>query len=549
MSEALRLLNEIPLAGLMLVVTLGFLLGRVSWRGISAGPAGGTLLVAVGLGLGGLDMKALYGGTEPTVTVGMFGFCLFIYSVGFEAGPRFFASFRGGPGWRFVAVSTVVNALSIAVALGCATLLQLDAALTAGALAGSLTSAPTYAAAAEALGEPGRLSISFAMTYPIGLVILVILIQLLPRWMGDDLLDDDDETGPADADHPAGRPELKRAFCVEKTTVTGTPLRELCLTQETGCFISRISRGDEIRVPDADTTLEAGDHLMVIGRLEQLQHFRGLVGPEVYDDDLRSRLPTPRTVIVTRGTVTGRTLADLDLIRRHRCLVTRITRGGIAIDPTAETALIRDDAVEVVGPRRGTHALAGELGRFETSRIRTDIAIYAGGILLGLVLGRLHLRAGGIDLSLGFAGGLLVMGLVLGRFRQIGPFSANVPPEARQLVRDLGILLFVAETGVRAGASPLGDMGGGQIAGILLTGLIVTVVPVVVAVLVARRLLHLRPVDAWGSVCGGMTSSAALSAVRNAADSNEPAVSYSAAFAVASVIMTMAGRLIVRLVT
>jgi putative transport protein len=543
MSEAIRLLNGIPLAGLMLVVTLGFLLGRVSWRGICAGPAGGTLIVALGLGFCGMDMRALYGSSEPTVTVGMFGFCLFIYSVGFEAGPRFFACFRGGPGWRFVAVSTIVNALSIVVALGCAAAFRLDAALTAGALAGSLTSAPTYAAAAEALGDPGRLSVSFALTYPIGLVVLVVLIQLLPRRMGDELMDDDD-AGDVRSTH---RPEMRRAFRVEEPAVTGRPLRELALTRETGCFISRLGRGDEIFVPGADTTLEVGDHLMVIGRLEQLERFRDRVGAEVYDEDLRSRLPTPRQVVVTRAAVCGRTLAELDLIRRHRCLVTRLDRGGVPIDPSAETVLLRGDGLEIVGPRRGAHALADEVGRFETSGLRTDIAIYAGGILLGLLLGRVHLGAGDVDLSLGFAGGLLVVGLLLGRFRQIGPFSAHVPPEARQLVRDLGILLFVAETGVRAGSSPLGELGGGSIAAILAAGLIVTIVPVVTAVLVARRLLRLRPVDAWGSVCGGMTSSAALSAVRSAADSNEPAVSYSAAFAVASVVMTMAGRLVVRL--
>jgi putative transport protein len=124
--------------------------------------------------------------------------------------------------------------------------------------------------------------------------------------------------------------------------------------------------------------------------------------------------------------------------------------------------------------------------------------------------------------------------------------SANVPVAARQLVRDLGILLFVTETGLFAGASSDVGMGTSLVA-VLLSGVLITLIPMLVALGIARVLLRMRPVDAWGSVCGGMTSAGAAVALRRAADSNATAISYAAAYAVASVLLTLAGPLVVYL--
>ena len=544
MTDAIQTLNVIPLAGLMLVVTAGFLFGRLGWRGMSLGPAGGTMGVAILLGAAGLSFHQLYSTSDPRITVGAFGFALFIYSVGFEAGPRFFDSLRGGKGWHFPLIGTVVNVLAVMLALFCGRLFGLGASATAGLLAGALTSAPTYAAAVEFADDRATLAVAFAITFPAGLVGMVVMAQFLPRLMRDDLAAGTTTVEEVETGGKRLSPKLQRAFTVEHDGVVGKPLSELDLVHRTGCIVTRVHRSGRVVVPDRDTCLARDDHVMARGRFEQLRSFEALVGPEVYDEDLRKRLPSPRAIQLTRGTPVGKTLRELELFRQHRCLVTGVQRQDEDIEPSADLMLERGDVVLVSGQRDDVRTVARLLGRFERSTYETDIAIYAGGILLGLLLGQLHLGWLGFDLKLGSAGGLLFTGVLLGRFRRIGPFSAHVPIAARQLVRDLGILLFIAETGVTAGGSSLAGIHG-LVWQTLACSLLVTVVPVLGALAVGRYLLAMRPVDAWGSICGGMTSSSALTAIRAAADSSEPTVSYAASYAVASVLATLAGQLVV----
>lgn len=546
MDAAIEWINDIPFAGLMLVVALGFSLGRLEWKGLQLGPAGGTILVALVLGRLGLSFSQYYGVENPPVTIGAFGFCLFIYSVGFEAGPRFIGSLIGSAGWRFVLVGTIVNVVAFGLAITAGRLLDMDAGVTAGMLAGALTSPPTYAAAAEvAEGMRAQLSLTFAMTYPVGLAAVVLMVQFLPRLMRDDLAKDLEEE---DAYVEGGKPssgELTRAFEVKQRDVLGVPLKELDLTNRTGCYIIRLHRNEDILQVDAETELQARDHVLVRGRFDELQVFESLVGPEVYDEELRKRLRRPRLIRVTQKQVAGMTLKELDLARRHRCLIQAVDRGGVHIEPTPELTLELGDIAHVVGRRDPVRAVADEIGRFERSTSETDVAIYAGGIMLGVILGSLTLPVGGWSLTLGYAGGLLLVGVLMGRFRHVGFVHVHVPRAARQLVRDLGVLLLVAEAGVGAGQKAQDGFMHGEFVAAVVSCLLVTVLSVSTAVWVGRRLLGLRPVDAWGSLGGGMTSSAALAAVKRASVSNEAAISYAAAYAMASVLATIAGQLIV----
>lgn len=530
-----------PLAAFMLVVALGFALGRAEWRGLGLGPAGGTMAVALAAGAMGLDFDVLYRAEEPRLTLGSFGFALFIYSVGFEAGPRFFAALRDRHGWRLVSVGVLVNVFALGATVLGARMLDLSPSIAAGILAGALTSAPTYAAAAEVCADPASLSLVFALTFPIGLVGLVTLTQVLPRAMGDDL-----RAGEAEAEgETVGRrlPVLRRAFAVKVPEALGRTLAELAIPAATGCRLVQIHRGPQVLAATAESRLRQGDHVMAEGRLDGLRELERRIGPEVYDDELRRRLPSPRAIVVTAPEVLGKSLRELPVLRQHHCLVTQVQRHDVALEPTADLQLERDDVVLAVGRRDDLRRVADRLGHFERTARETDLAVYAGGIFLGLLLGWLadrwlHLEA--------YAAGLLATGVLLGRFRRIGRWSAHVPAAARQLVRDLGILLFVAETGVAAGGQPFAGVGD-RLGELLAVALLVLVVAVVGAVTVGRRLLLLRPVEAWGSVAGGMTSSSALAALRRMSESSEPAVAYTAAYAVGTVFATLAGRWVVTL--
>jgi putative transport protein len=541
----------VPLAGLMLVVTLGYLLGRLNWHGMAVGPGAGTLAVALLFGWLGLSLENLYGGVKPALTVGQLGFALFIYSVGFDAGPQLVSGLRSSLGWKYVAVGSSVVVSAILLALGAGFLFGFDPSTTAGVLAGGLSSTAAFAAASEEAADAARLSVAFAITFPFGLGGLVAMIQTLPRLTRTDLsrgaISEDEQTDESGRTriYRARTPELTRAFVVQKEDVVGRPLKELALTNRTGCFISRIHRGDEVLVANASATLQLGDHLLVVGRLDELQSFAALVGTEVYDAQLRDHLPAPRRVVVTSRGAHAKTLKDLNLLERYRCMIGKIERGREVIEPGADVELLRNDVVEVIGQRDAVREVALLLGRFEPSTNATDIAIYAGGIVLGLLVGSIHFAPLGLDFSLGAASGLLLAGVFLSWARQFTVISANVPRAARQLVRELGVLLFVGETGMAAGYALRSGMDV-TVWQVLVAGGVVTVVPVFVALGLGKLVLKMRPVDIWGSLCGGMTSSSALNAVKRAADSNEPAVSFAAAFAVASVLVTIAGQVAVR---
>jgi putative transport protein len=546
MQVFIAFLNEVPLAGMMLVVALGYTLGRRSVGGISLGPAGGTLAVALTLGAAGLSFRDMYGSEDPHLTLGKLGFALFVYSVGLEAGPRFFSSLLGAAGWKIVGVCLTVNLLAVAMSVACGQLFGLDDSVTAGVLSGALTSAPTYAAAAEVCSNRSALTLSFALTYPFGLVGMVLMVVFLPRIMRDDLAADTSEIGDDDELDASGDPEVTRVCLVENEGSAGRSLRELELTRRTGCYILTILRQGEIIMPAADMQLQLGDQVQVKGRIDELLTFQAIVGPEVHDRDFRRQLPRLRRIRVLSREGVGKSLAELNLTGRRRVLVTSIDRAGIVHEPSADFVIHRADILHVTGPRQQVRRAAKELGRFEQRPGETDIAVYAGGIFLGVLIANLNF--GVFDLQLGYATGLILAGVLIGRFPRIGPVNTYVPRSARQLVRDLGILLFIAETGVRSTESTLSEVDGVVLLTVL-SGVLTTIIPVVAGILIARRQLKMRPADSWGTVGGAMTSSAALVAIRRAADSNEPALSYTAAYAIASVLVTLAGRLIVRIMT
>ena len=548
MSHLLHALEAIPLLGLLVVIALGFTLGRARVRGVSLGPAGGTLFTGLVLGrLGLLPLESAGGG--PSLVAAL-GFALFLYSVGFDAAPHFFSVFRERRGWRYLLIAVAVNVVALVLAVAAGRLLHLHPSATAGLLAGALTSAPTFAAAAEIAGDPTGLALAFALCYPFGLVGVVLAVQVLPRLWGADLA----RGAASDAELSQGRrpraeggsPELSRAYRVEAPAAVGKSLRELALTSRTGCIIARLHRGDATLIPTAETVLEAGDRVLAIGRVDEHRIFEELVGHEEFDEDLARPKHPPRRIQVRKRAGLGRTLAELDLIGRHHCIVTRVERGGLWLEPDGDVVLAPGDVLEVAGERDDLRAVARELGRFEASMQETDVAVYAAGMALGLLLGAVRLPVGGIELGLGFAGGLLIAGLLFGSRPRIGPLRTHVPREARQLVRDLGILLFVGEAGLRAGER-LAETGLADGLSVLAAGAVITVASVLIPLFVGRRLLALRPVEAWGSVAGGLTSSAALHAVKEAADSNEPAISYAAAYALASLLATVAGPLAILL--
>jgi len=542
-ATLVEFINRMPLAGLMLVTAIGFTIGRLQFRGMSLGPAGGTLFAALPLGYLGVNFDALYGDGPRVFTIGTFGFVLFIYSVGFEAGPRFFSSIRDNNGWKFISLGLAVNVLALALCLAWSRFTNLDEASTAGMLAGSLTSAPTFAAASQMGIDGTRLSVAFAITYPIGLIGVVLMIQLLPRLLRQNLTSQVRGDSPEDRPQSSGR-EDTRAFEIKESACQGVPLKDLNLTHRSGAVLTLILRAGKLIVPDGDTELKSGDRALARGHVDQLHQLERLLGSEIEAEELLHRMPPTRRILVAQGKAFGKTLAELNLIRRFHGIVLHIERASEKIDPDADVRLLRHDVLVVAGAPSNVKRMVEELGDFEPSAEETNIAIYTGGIFLGLLIGSFHLHPLGLDFTPGMAAGLLLSGLILGWAGRIGRYTTHVPKPARQLVRDLGILLFIGETGIEAGANLMEGLSVAPWQ--TLTGAaIISTFTVLASLFFALKFLRLKPLDSWGAICGGLTSSAALHALRQRVDSNEITISYAAAYAIGSVAATLAGQLIV----
>ena len=257
-------------------------------------------------------------------------------------------------------------------------------------------------------------------------------------------------------------------------------------------------------------------------------------------------MPAPRRITVLTPQAAGHSLAELQLIRRHGCLVLRVLRQGQWLEPRGGLVLERDDVVEVSGRRKSVADVAQWMGSLDLAAYETNIAIYALGILGGLLLGSLRLQVAGVEVTLGAAGGLLLAGILLGHYRRIGRFSAQIPRAARQLVRDLGLVLFIGEAGVRGGPSLVGGLSG-PVWQVLLTAALVLGASFLLTFVIARRVLKLARLDAWGSICGAMTSSTALEAVNRASGSSAATVGYAASYAAATLLITVAGQVVVLL--
>lgn len=547
MEAVVTYINTVPLAGLMLVVAVGWVIGRIEVRGISLSPSGGVLLVALAAGFAGIDFNKLYGadaGVLPRMTIGTFGFALFIYAIGYEAGPRFFSALRGS-GPRFVVLALCTNVIALGSVLAMSAVFGLDGGATAGALAGAMTSTPALVSASEAAPDIGQLTLAYAVAYPYGQIGLLLMVAIVPRLFGKPL----SSAGGSDAGDASTVDDdgdtRARSYLVENPETDGKSLRELRLPAM-GCIVARIRRGNDVLLPGPDVKLKAGDVVMCSGRLKNLEQLETRLGQEVYDANLRRSVPNVRHVLVSHRQAIGRTLAELNLPGRFDVVVVRIERGQQFIEPTGELVIERYDVLDVVGRQSAVRDAAKLVGHLEQAGHETNIALYALGILAGMLIGSISVPVAGVGVSLGAAGGLLLAGLLLGRFRRIGRFSANVPLPARQLVRDLGILLFVSEAGVQGGSALAGGFEQSPV-GIVATGAVVTTVTVLGTLVVGQRLLKLKPLDAWGAVCGGMTSTTSLEAVNRTAGNSDAVVGYAATYAVAAVLITLAGQMAVRL--
>ena len=538
-----------PVLLLFLVLGLGYLIGGISLFGISLGSAGGVLLAGLIFGHFGLT-------AAPNVQ--SFGFALFIFCVGYQAGPRFFDVLMAS-GLKYLSLALIVAGTGFGITVFLAYQLDLAPGLAAGLMGGAMTTTPTLAAAQDAVRSGifdvpagmtaaevlNNIGAGYALTYLFGLVGLILTVRLLPGAIGVDLPTEAAkiDTGEDSEAPPDLSAITRRTYRITATKPADKTIRELERESPGEVLVAGLRRDGEIIDIDLDTRLEPGDEALVIGRIERLLTRAPEVAEEIADvEGLSIRMVTVR-VVISNPKFLGKPFGELELDQRLGVLPLRVRRQRTDLPLNLDLELRRGDVVTVYGPASAIDRVVAVAGHVEREVDETDLMTFAFGIAGGIALGTLAVTIGDITIELGTAGGLLLTGLVIGFLRSIWPVFGRVPSASRWVLMELGLLMFMAGVGINSGGDIVAIV---QESGLKLigAGMIVTLAPVLVGYFFSTLVLKLNPAEAFGGVTGAMTSGAALSVVNEAAKSNVPALGYTGAYAFANVILAFAGTLL-----
>ena len=506
---------------LFLIVALGFMLGRIKIKGLSL-DVSAVIFIALLFGHFGVVIPK---------ELGNFGLVLFIFTIGIQAGPGFFDSFRS-KGKTLIIITMLIICSASLTAIGLKYLFDIDTPSVVGLIAGALTSTPGLAVAIDSTNSP-LASISYGIAYPFGVIGVILFVKLLPRIMRIDL---DKEARRLEKERRGQFPEL--TTCIYRVTnpaVFNRSLMQINARAMTGAVISRHKHDEVISIPTAHTVLHEDDYIQAVGSEEALNQLSVLVGereegelPLVDTQEIESLLLTKKDMI-------NKQLGDLNLMKNFGCTVTRIRRSGIDLSPSPDLALKFGDKLMVVGEKEGIKGVARLFGNDAKKLSDTDFFH----IVLGVLFGKLNITfPGGLSFSPGLTGGILIVALFLSAIGKTGPILWSMSGPANQLLRQLGLLLFLAEVGTSAGTNLVATF---QESGWLLFGVgaAITLVPMLVAVFVGLFVFKISILDLLGTITGGMTSTPGLAAADSMTDSNIPSVAYATVYPIAMVFLIL----------
>lgn len=524
-----ELLNSSYFA-LFLIVALGFMLGRIKIKGVSL-DVSAVIFIALLFGH--------YGVSIPK-DLGNFGLVLFIFTIGIQAGPGFFDSFKS-KGKTLIILTTILIASGALTAVGLKYLYDIETPSIVGLMAGALTSTPGLAVAIDStknLSSSALAPISYGIAYPFGVIGVILFVKLLPKILRVDL---EKEAKELDAQRRSKFPEMETClFRVTNDAVIGHTLMQLKFANMTGAIISRMKSEGNITIPMGTTMLHHDDWVQCVGTKEALAQAELLLGerkegelPLAEDQDIQQLLLTNKKMV-------GKQLGELRLHQNFGCTVTRVRRSGIDLTPSETLELKFGDKLMVVGEKEGLNGFACMLGNNAKILSDTDFFPIAMGIVLGVIVGKMNISMGeGVSISPGLTGGVLLVALILSSIGKTGPIIWSMSGPSNHLLRQLGLLLFLAEVGTSAGKTLVATF---QQSGLMLFGIgaILTLVPMLMAVLVGRLIFKISMLDLLGTITGGMTSTPGLAAADSMVDSNIPSVAYATVYPIAMVFLIIA---------
>ena len=533
------------------VIAVGMLLGKLKFRGVSFGVA---FVLFTGI------VVAHFGFTGNIKTISFiqdFGLILFVYSLGLQVGPSFFSSFAKG-GVQMNRLAVLMIFLNIVVAVG-AYFLLFDRTdpdsfpMLVGVLSGAVTNTPGLGAAEEALrqigGSNADIANGYACAYPLavlGVIMVPMIVKAICR------VKDDKENAQLESmkQQDTSTKPMKQYLEVTNERLDGKTILELRRLINREFICSRLLHEGVMETPHRDTVVKLGDQLCVVSAEDDGEAIRTLLGTpvEVEWDNVKATEPmVSRRIVVTKEKLNGKTLGQLHLGSIYDVTITRVVRSGTELFASASLVLQIGDRLSVVGKESSVAAVAQRVGN-EMKRLDVpNIATLFIGILVGVLFGSIPIAIPGIPtpLKLGLAGGPLVVAILISRFGYKLGLVTYTKASALMMLREVGIALFLASVGIKSGATFVETITSGDGLTFMLAGLLITIIPVFVVALIARKRHNMNYYSILGLVAGASTNPPALAFANSQTEHDAPAVAYSTVYPLTMFLRILTAQLMV----
>jgi putative transport protein len=559
-----QIFHKSPEIALFLSLAAGYFIGQINFGKFQLGGVGGSLLAAVIISQFGVQID---NGVKSIM------FAVFIYAVGYDSGPQFFNSLSRKT-LREIAMALFLAVVSLVTVLICAKLFHLNKGIAAGLAGGALTQSAIIGTAGDAIARLGLpvdemksmqsdVAIAYAVTYVFGsLGAIIVCVNILPKFMGQSLRDaavdaEKNLLGGA-AQHGPGQtsalPELVgRAYRVSLSGgAAGRTVGEVELAESDMITVERIRRAGKALDPRPDAMLLADDIVLVVGRREVMVVAASHIGEEVADTDGISVVMQNRKGVFTRKGMNHMTIAAIrttvDRDMRHGVFIQEIRRVDQPLPILPETQLEHGDVITFYGSPQDTKRAVDAAGYELPATDKTDFIYMGVGIVIGLLLGLIVVDVAGVPLTLGSGGGCLLAGLVFGWMRGKHPMYGVMPSAASQLLKDFGLAAFVAVVGLNSGLQAVVTVKQSGLT-IFALGAVVTVLPLVLTMFFGRYVLRYNNAAILaGALTGSRSANPAFGGVLDKAGSAVPTVPFAITCALANVLLTLMGPLVVGLV-
>jgi putative transport protein len=493
-------------------------------------------------------------------------FLMFLFAVGYAVGPQFFSGLKKD-GLQLVLLGVVLCVSCLLTAFVVAKGAGLSAGQAAGLLAGSCTISAVLGVASDTINSlplPPETKTSLIAAMPVAYAVSYlygtagsawVLATLGPKILGVNLAEECAQyekamgAGAGTVGQSVYRRFAARAYQVTNPKLTGQTIATVERhVADKRVFIPRLRSGKQIVEARPDTVVPAGATIVVIGRREALLELGPAIGPEVDDRELLDFPGESLDVVVTNRHVVGKTLQELAEAEEGRAsrgvFLRKLIRGGNEMPFIAGTKIERGDVVQIVGPVSEVERVASALGYADRATEKTDLLFMGLGVVLGGLAGTLTLHVGGVPLSLSSSGGALIAGLICGWLRSVHRTFGRIPAPALWVFNNVGLNVFIAVVGISSGPTFIAGLKNSGLT-LLLSGIAVTTVPFVIALLFGKYVMKMNPAILLGACAGGRTTTAALGAIEENAKSRVPAFGYTVPYAVGNVLLITWGVVLV----